>query len=91
MTTLAQSEVARLKIDISVTLGDIAAFRERLSNPSLTDLQRRVASSNLAKAEARLASERTALAAAEAKVAAQDLAPVIPTPPKTAGQTVSDD
>jgi hypothetical protein len=91
MTTLAQSEVARLKIDISVTLGDIAAFQERLSNPSLTDLQRRVASSNLAKAEARLASERTALAAAEAKVAAQDLAPVVPTPPKTAGQTVSDD
>jgi hypothetical protein len=91
MTTLAQSEVARLKIDISVTLGDIAAFQERLSNPSLTDLQRRVASSNLAKAEARLASERTALAAAEAKVAAQDLAPVVPNPPKTAGQTVSDD
>jgi hypothetical protein len=91
MTTLAQSEVARLKIDINVTLGDIAAFRERLSNPSLTNLQRTVATSNLAKAEARLVSERTALAAAEAKVAAQDQAPVVPPPPKTAGQTVSDD
>lgn len=91
MTTLAQSEVARLKIDISVTLADIAAFRERLSNPSLTNLQRTVATSNLAKAEARLVTERTALAAAEAKVAAEDRAPVVPTPPKTAGQTVSDD
>jgi hypothetical protein len=91
MTTLAQSEVARLKIDINVTLGDIAAFQERLSNPSLTNLQRTVATSNLAKAEARLISERTALAAAEAKVAAQDQVPVVPTPPKTAGETVSDD
>ena len=91
MTTLAQSEVARLKIDINVTLGDIAAFQERLSNPSLTNLQRTVATSNLAKAEARLVAERTALAAAEAKVAAEDLTPVVPTPPKTAGQTVSDD
>ena len=91
MTTLAQSEVARLKIDINVTLGDIAAFQERLSNPSLTNLQRTVATSNLAKAEARLVSERTALAAAEAKVAAQDQAPVVPPPPKTAGETVSDD
>jgi hypothetical protein len=91
MSTLAQSEVARLKIDINVTLEDIAAFRERLSNPSLTDLQRRVATSNLAKAEARLGTERTALAAAEAKVAAEDQAPVVPTPPKTAGQTVNDD
>jgi hypothetical protein len=89
--TTAQNEVARLKIDINVTLDDIAAFRDRLSNPSLTDLQRTVATRNLVRAEARLASERTALAAAEAKVAAQDLAPVVPTPPKTAGQTVSDD
>lgn len=91
MSTLAQSEVARLKIDINVTLADIAAFQERLTNTSLTNLQRTVASSNLAKAETRLTAERTALAAAEAKVAAQDLAPVVPTPPKTAGQTVSDD
>ena len=91
MTTLAQSEVARLKIDISVTLADIASFRERLANTSLSNLQRTVAASNLAKAEARLITERTALAAAETKVVLEDQAPVVPPPPKSAGQTVSDD
>jgi hypothetical protein len=91
MSTFAQSEVVRIKIDIELTLADIAAFRERLSNPLLTNLQRSVATSNLAKAEARLIAERSALVAAEAKVAAQDLAPVVPPPPKTAGATVADD
>lgn len=91
MTTFAQSEVVRIEIDISLTLADIARFRERLANPLLTNLQRTVATSNLAKAEARLVAERTELAAAKAKVAAQDLAPVVPTPPKTAGATAADD
>jgi len=91
MSTLAQSEVTKLKIDINVTLADIAAFRERLLNLSLTNLQRAVATSNLVKAEARLISQRTALAAAEARVAAEDQAPVVPPPPKSAGKTVGDD
>lgn len=91
MSTSTQSEVLRLRTEINVALGDIALFQERANDTSLTQLQRLVAQSNFQRAEARLASLRSELAAAEAKLAAEAETPVVPPPPKTAGQTVSDD
>ena len=89
MSTFAQSEVVRIQVDINVTLEDIAAFRARLEDPNLSPLQRATAQTNLQRAEARLTTLRQDLVKAQAQVAAQ--AGTLPTPPKTAGQTVSDD
>lgn len=89
MSTAAQSEVVRIQVDINVTLEDIAAFQERLQDPNLRPIQRATAQTNLQRAEARLSTLRQDLVKAQAQVAAQ--AGTLPTPAKTAGQTVGDD
>lgn len=89
MTTFAQSEVLRIEIDINVVLADIAALQERLQNPNLQPIQRASAQANIRQNEARLTALRQELVRAQARVAAQS--GVLPTPSKTAGQTVRDD
>ena len=89
MSTLAQREVVRIQVEINITLEDIARFRERLEDPNLRPLQRVTAQTNLQRAEERLASLRIDLIREREKVA--DEAGTLPTPPKTAGQTVNDD
>ena len=89
MTTFAESEVNRLKIDIGVVNDDIRAFQERLQDPNLTPLQRGTAQRNLDRAQARLVTLQAELTAAEAKVASEPTPQ--PTPPATASQTVKDD
>ena len=90
MATFAESEVTRLIADIGDTQDSIEGYNNRLANTQLTPLQRAVAQKNLATATARLAKEQAELAAAQALVAQQG-AGVLPTPPRTAGQTVNDD
>ena len=89
MSTFAQSEVVRIQVEINITLEDIAAFRARLEDPNLRPIQRATAQTNLQRAEERLASLRIDLIREREKVA--DEAGTLPTPPKTAGQTVNDD
>jgi hypothetical protein len=89
MSTSAQSEVVRIQVDINIALADIAAFRAQLQDPNLRPSQRATAQTNLQQAEARLITLRQELVVVQEQVAAQ--AGVLPTPAKTAGQTVSDD
>lgn len=89
MATNAQSEVVRIQVEINITLEDIARFRARLEDPNLRPIQRATAQTNLQRAEERLASLRIDLIREREKVAEE--AGVLPTPPKTAGQTVNDD
>ena len=89
MSTLAQNAVVRIQVEINVTLEDIARFRKQLEDPNLRPNQRATAQTNLLRAEERLASLRIDLIREREAVAGE--AGILPTPPKTAGQTVSDD
>lgn len=92
MATFLESEVARLKNDISIVKDDILAFQERLEDPNLTPLQRGTAQRNLDRARARLVTLQDELAKAEAAVAQKAAGPAPePQPPATAAQTVRDD
>lgn len=91
MASSAESEVARLKIEISVTEREIRGFQERLQDPGLRPIQIAVAERNLANAQTKLETLQTELTTAEAKVASQTPVVPQPTPPATAGQTVNDD
>jgi hypothetical protein len=91
MATLAESEVARLKIDIDVVNDDIRAFQERLQNPDLTPLQRGTAQRNLDRAQARLVTLQAELAKAQTAVSQQAAPNPQPEPPATAAKTVQDD
>ena len=53
MTTLAQSEVVRIEIEINQTLENIARQRTRLENPSLSPLQRSAAERSIQTLETR--------------------------------------
>jgi hypothetical protein len=90
MATFAESEVTRLIADIGYTQDSIEVFTKRLENTQLTPLQRAAAQTSLATATAKLAKEKAELVAAQALVAQQG-AGVLPTPARTAGQTVNDD
>lgn len=91
MATRAESEVARLKIDIDVLLVDLAAARDRLNDPNLSPLRRATTQRNIERFTTRLAELQAELAVAESAVVNQGKPEAQPTPPESAGQTVNDD
>jgi len=88
MSTFAQSEIARLELDIANALDIIRSLEERLQNPNLTPLQRATVQSNLTQQQQTL----VALQAELARVRQNQLAPVISSADTTRNaQTARDD
>lgn len=75
MATFAESEVARLKLDIENAQDEIRRYTERAQDPNLNTIQRKSAERNLVYWQNKLTQLQTELAAAEQKASQQTATP----------------